>query len=67
MTPPIESPTTPPWIPHGPPLIDGPPLPPLAVEPKPPRPVPAPGTLSTGLLGLVALMLTRLCYRRRQR
>jgi hypothetical protein len=78
-TPPITPPPTPevpdlpppteppPWIPPDRPWVNEPPLPPIPTDPEPQRTVPAPGTFSTGLLGLAALMLSRRCCRRRQR
>jgi len=61
-------PPEPPWLPPDePPWDDDPPPPTFPAEPELPRAVPAPGTLSTGLLGLAALMLSRRWSRRRQR
>ena len=66
--PPPWMPPEPPWLPpDAPPWDDDPPPPPFPAEPELPRAVPAPGTLSTGLLGLAALMLSRRWCRRRQR
>jgi hypothetical protein len=63
LPPPSDPPS---WLPPvEPPWGDVPPPP--SVDPEPPRSVPAPGTLSTGLLGLAALMLSRRWARRRQR
>jgi len=67
--PPPPPPETPTWLTPEPPWGDIPPLPPSAgpVDPAMPQPVPAPGTLSTSLLGLAALVLSRRWRRRRPR
>ena len=65
--PPPWMPPEPPWLPpDAPPWDDDPPPPTFAAEPELPRAVPAPGTLSTGLLGLAALLLSRRWCRRQR-